>query len=30
MKKTLLAQLEALELPTDAADTLCAFGQAVV
>ena len=30
MKQTLLRQLEALELPTDAADTLCAFGQAVV
>ena len=30
MKQTLLRQLETLELPTDAADTLCAFGQAVV
>ena len=30
MKQTLLSQLEALGLPTDAADTLCAFGQAVV
>ena len=30
MKQTLLRQLEALELPTDAADTLCAFGRAVV
>jgi 16S rRNA (guanine527-N7)-methyltransferase len=30
MKQTLLNQLEALGLPTDAADTLCAFGRAVV
>ena len=30
MKQTLLSQLEALGLPTDGADTLCAFGQAVV
>ena len=30
MRNTLLNQLQALELPTDAADALCAFGQAVV
>ena len=30
MKQTLLAQLDSLGLPTDSADRLCAFGEAVV